>query len=39
MNWILTKNNSVINITNIPIVDIIELRQDIIKKLSIIIES
>jgi len=33
MNWILTKNNSVINITNIPIVDIIELRQDIIKKI------
>lgn len=33
MNWILTKNNTVVDINNIPIVDIAELRQDIIKKI------
>lgn len=33
MNWILTKNNNVINVKDIPVVDIAELRQDIIKKI------
>jgi Ni,Fe-hydrogenase III large subunit len=33
MNWILTKNNKVINTNDIPVVDIVELRQDIIKKI------
>lgn len=31
MNWISTKNNRVINTNDIPVVDIAELRQDIIK--------
>ncbi|MFA6988548.1 MAG: NADH-quinone oxidoreductase subunit C [Candidatus Gastranaerophilaceae bacterium] len=33
MNWIATKNNKVINIKDIPVVDITELREDIIKKI------
>lgn len=31
MNWILTKNNAIISTNEIPIVNIVELRQDIIK--------
>lgn len=33
MNWVLTKNNEVIDINDIPVVDFIELRQEIIKKI------
>lgn len=35
MNWVLTKNNNVIDTDNIPVVDFIELRQEIIKKIEL----
>jgi len=34
MNWISTENNNVINTNDIPVVDITELRQDVIKQIS-----
>ncbi len=33
MNWILTQNNSIINVNNVPVVNIEELRQNIIEKI------
>lgn len=33
MNWITTKNNNVIDINNIPVIDFVELRKEIINKI------
>lgn len=35
MNWIKTKNTDVIDINNIPVVDFVELRQDLIKRIAL----
>lgn len=35
MNWITTKNNNLIEINDIPVVDIIELRQEIINRIKL----